>query len=259
MKTLEVLEYPEIVLSQNLGKKTAIELQQMFHEEVRGTNFRNGHALIFSDSNENQWLWKKVDLTTLVNEFIVSFLASELEIRVPISLIAKRGHSLGLLQKWVIDAVELSSYAKSQPKITNKEEILELIIFSAWIGANDRHASNHIYSDGKLYAIDFEDSFSGHIQGNELCLYFPWIKNSNIMEESLFRMKNLIKDKKILQKLENFVELATLKEDNRARKAVKNQLMKILSLLNNNLINFEKVVENYIERSISPTKFLDLF
>ncbi len=144
MKTLEVLEYPEIVLSQNPGIESAIELQKMFHEKVRGTNFRNRHALIFSDSNECQWLWKKVGLTTLVKEFLVSFLASELGIRVPTSLIAIRGHSLGLLQKWVSDAIELSSYAKSQPKITNKEEILELIIFSAWIGANDRHASNHI-------------------------------------------------------------------------------------------------------------------
>jgi hypothetical protein len=259
VKTLEVLEYPEIVLSQNPGKESAIELQKVFLEKVRGTNFRNGHALIFSDSHESQWLWKKVDLSILINEFIISFLAHELGIRVPTSLIAKRGHSLGLLQKWVSDAVELSSYTKSQPKIANKEEILDLIIFSAWIGANDRHASNHIYSDGKLYAIDFEDSFSGNIQGNEICLYFPWIKESKIMEESLIKMKIRIKEKKILQKLENFVELATLKEDNRAKKAVKDQLTRILSLLNENLNNFEKVVENYIARSISPSKLFDLF
>ena len=259
MNILEVLEYPEIVLSLNHGRDSTLELQNVFLGEIRGTNYQEDYALIFTDSNECRWLWKKVSKTTLLNEFIVSFLAQELGISVPTSLIAKRGNSLGLLQKWMKDAVELSSYTNSQPNRINKEEIMDLVIFSAWIGANDRHASNHLYSDGRLYAIDFEDSFSVNINGNELCLYFPFIKYSNRKKESLFRIKSLIMKKKLLNKLENFGENISFKEDIRAKKALKDQLKRIHSFLSNNFNNLEVVVDNYIEISLSPADHIDLF
>jgi hypothetical protein len=259
VKILEVLNYPEVVLSLDHSAESAVELQNVFLKNIRGSNFKDGQATIFSDKNECLWFWKDTRFSTLIHEIIISFLAKELNICVPKSMIGKKGHSLGLIQEWINNAVELSYYKSSQPNVKNKDNILDLIIFMAWIGANDRHGGNYLFSDGKIYAIDFEDSFSTEIHGTELCLYFPWINSSTRIQKSITRIRDCIKERNLIQKVESLNDIINLKEDNRAKEALKRQIFKICMLLRHNYYHLERIVENYIENSASSTNSIDLF
>ena len=258
MRILEFLNYPELLFSIDQGVNSTLEFQNAFFHSIRGSNYKDGKAMVFSDQNGNFWLWKNTRFSSLIHEIIVAFLAEELEISVPKSIVAKREQSIGLIQEWIDNTVELNNFT-SCPNIRNHEDLLSLVIFLAWIGANDRHGGNYLYSDGKIYAIDFEDSFSTEVTGSELCLYFPWIKNSSKIKELTNRIRTRIDDMNLIQKLENFNEIINLKEDKRAKKALKEQLSRICYLLRHNKCNLEKIVEEYIKRSTSPTDCINLF
>lgn len=258
MIILDVLKYPEIVLSLENSAESAVELQDAFLKDIRGTNFKEGHSVIFTDKNKKLFLWKKTQYSSLIHEIIASFLAKELGISVPNSMIGKKGHSLGLIQQWINNAVELSCYSSSEPYLKNKDDILNLIIFLAWIGANDRHGGNFLYSEGEIYAIDFEESFSTDINGTELCLYFPWINSSTSIHELIIRIKKKIEERNLIQKLERLNDTINLKEEYRAKDALQKQISKICVLLRQNFYHLERIVANYVEKSVS-TKSIDLF
>ncbi len=248
---LDTLKYPEVILSLEHSAESAVEFQNAFLKDIRGTHFKEGHSVIFTDKNKNLWLWKKTQYSSLIHEIIASFLAKELDISVPNSMIGKKGHSLGLIQQWINNAVELSYYSSSEPNVKNKDDILNLIIFLAWIGANDRHGGNFLFSDGKIYAIDFEESFSANSKGTELCLYFPWINSSERFQELIMRIKKKIDQRNLIQKVESLNNIITLKEDYRAKDALQKQISKICVLLKHNFYHLERIVENYIEKSVS--------
>ncbi|MFX0123861.1 MAG: hypothetical protein ACFFAE_09505 [Candidatus Hodarchaeota archaeon] len=233
-----------------------IVFQSSFSKEIKGSNFKD-QALFFIDSEQRHWLWKKLPLIPLIREYLASILASELGIRVPRSILAKKGHSIGLIQEWVDSAKDLASFSKGQPILT-KTELLDLFVFEAWIGALDRHGGNYLAStEGKLWAIDFEDSFYETVQGSELCLYYPWIKDSK--EELKKAAKKLvlkISEKQVLEKNKKFFDLVNILQDLRAKEALTHQIRQIIELLEKNFAQIDKTVEYFLERSSSLPPFV---
>ncbi len=236
--------------------ESEVELQSSFSKKIRGSNFEE-QATIFIDTHQSFWLWKKLRLNSLVREYIASYLASQLGIRVPRSIIARKGYSIGLIQEWIEDVNGLPSFLNNLPKTINKNELIDLLVFEAWIGALDRHGGNYLASPkGNLWAIDFEYSFSNHIHGSELCLYYPWIKDSkHEIRRSIEKLLVQITEKQILEKNNNFFELVDFVRDPRAIEALKQQLIRIFSLLKENLAKLEEIVETYLDKSCSRSEF----
>ena len=235
--------------------ESEIELQSSFSKEIRGSNFKQ-QATIFIDKQQTFWLWKKLRLNSLVKEYIASYLASELGIRIPRSIIARKGYSIGLIQEWIEDAKGLPSYLNNIPKTINKTELIDLLVFEAWIGALDRHGGNYLASrKGNLWAIDFEYSFSNHIHGSELCLYYPWIKDSkHEIRKSIEKLLNQITEKQLLEKKGNFLNLGEFVRDPRAIEALKRQILQIFTLLKENLAKLDELVELYMDKSCSRSE-----
>ena len=82
-----------------------------------------------------------------------------------------------------------------------------------------------------------------------MCLYFPWINSSTRTQELIIRIKKQIEERNLIQKVENLSDVIALKEDHRAKEALKKQISKICALLRYNCYHLEKIVENYIEKS----------
>ena len=72
--------------------ESEVELQSSISKKIRGSNFEE-QATIFIDKDQSFWLWKKLRLSSLVREYIASYLASQLGIRVPRSIVARKGFS----------------------------------------------------------------------------------------------------------------------------------------------------------------------
>ena len=253
MKVPDHLEI-ELFPTQEVGLN--IVLQSSFLKEIRGSNFKD-QALFFIDSEQRQWLWKKLPLIPLIREFLASTLAAELGIPVPRTIIAKKGHSIGLIQEWVDSAKDLASFSDDQPILT-KTELLDLFVFEAWIGALDRHGGNYIAStEGKIWAIDFEDSFYETVQGSELCLYYPWIKDSKQdLKEAIEKLVLKITEKQLLEKSKVFLNLTNILQDPRAKEALAHQVLQIVELLKKNFDQIDKTVEDFLESSYSLPKFV---
>ncbi|MFX0181532.1 MAG: hypothetical protein ACFE95_00520 [Candidatus Hodarchaeota archaeon] len=240
---------------------TDIAIQSTLSMKIRGSNFHKKPATIFVDSNQNQWLWKDLTVSALTREYLVSFLASQLGLLIPRSLIAKKNHSLGLIQEWISNGKELYSSSKHQMNNTTKIKILNLIIFEAWIGALDRHGGNYLTYDGEVWAIDFEDSFATKTRGSELCLYFPWIKESqDDLNEAIQNFKSNITKKRLLKEdilFEQFSNLLKALKDPRAKIALRNQLSKMHDLLQENFLHLETLVNTYLHQDHPTYEFFD--
>ncbi len=254
---MKIPDHSEIELYPNQLIESEVVLQSSYSKNIRGSNFKD-QATFFIDSNHSSWLWKDLPLHSMVREYIVSFLAFELGIRVPRSIIAKRGHFIGLIQEW-IDCEDLTSFSNNQRALINKTELFDLFVFEALIGALDRHGGNYLSScEGELWAIDYEKSFSDdNIQGSELCLYYPWIKDSkNELEISIEKLIMQINEKQLFEINDNFLNLFNFPQDPRAREALKQQLAQIFELLKNNLAQLYEIVDAYLENSSSQPEFI---
>ncbi|MFX0150092.1 MAG: hypothetical protein ACFFAJ_04885 [Candidatus Hodarchaeota archaeon] len=228
-------------------------IQSSLSMQIRGSNFQKEPATIFIDKSQGHWLWKDQAITSLTREFVVSFLASQLDISIPRSIIAKKGRSLGLIQEWISNGKELQSFSNSQMNCNNKGRILELIIFETWIGALDRHGGNYLISEGEVWAIDFEESFGLETNGSELYLYFPWIKEANEELVDIIKdFKSKIRNRRLLKKetlFEQFSTLLKILKDPRAKVALHNQLNHIYDLLNENYLHLEKLVSSHLHQN----------
>ena len=227
-----------------------VVLQSCFLKKIRGSNFKD-QALFFVDSNRGRWLWKELPLLSLISEYIVSILASKLGINVPRSLIAKRGHSIGILQEWIESVEDLVSFSEDQTVSIKKDEIIDLFIFEAWIGALDRHGGNYVASsEGKLWGIDFEKCFSNDTQGSELGLYYPQtlLDSKEDLKKSIEKLDIQIHEKQILES-HQFLNLVNIPEDPRAKEALQRHLSQIFELLKDNLAHLEVTVNTFLEKS----------
>ena len=139
--------------------------------------------------------------------------------------------------------------------------ILDLIIFEAWIGALDRHGGNYLTHEGEVWAIDFEDSFATKTGGSELCLYFPWIKESqDELKNAIKNFKANILNKRLLNEdiwLEQFSSLLKVLDDQRAKIALRSQLSKMYDLLQENFLHIETLVNVYLHQDHMTLEFLD--
>ncbi|MFW9905485.1 MAG: hypothetical protein ACFFFH_14180 [Candidatus Thorarchaeota archaeon] len=253
---MKVPNHIEIELFPTQEVELTVVLQSSFSKEIRGSNFKD-QALFFIDSEQRHWLWKKLPLIPLIREYLASTLAAELEIHVPRTIIAKKGHSIGLIQEWVGSAKDLASFSDNKP-ILAKTELLDLFVFEAWIGALDRHGGNYLAStEGKIWAIDFEDSFYETVQGSELCLYYPWIKDSKKdLKEAVEKLVLRITKKRLLEKSKTFLNLANILQDRRAKEALTHQVLQIVELLKKNFDQMDKTVEEFLENSNSLPRFI---
>lgn len=252
---MKIPDHSEIELYPIQNSESDVIIQSSFSKKIRGSNFKD-QATIFIDTKQREWLWKKLPPFSLIQEYIVSSLAFDLGIHVPRSILARRGHSIGLIQEW-IDCKDLPSFCDDHQTLNNnKTELLDLFVFEAWIGALDRHGGNYLTSrEGKLWAIDFEQSFSKTNFGSELCLYFPWIKDSkNELEKSIKKVIIQTNERQLLER--NFLNIVNFPQDPRAREALKHQLTKIFELLKNNLAQLDKIVDTYLENSFSKPEFI---
>jgi hypothetical protein len=253
---MKVPDHLEIELFTTPEEGLNVILQSSFSKEIRGSNFKD-QALFFIDSEQRHWLWKKLPLIPLIREYLASVLAAELGIHVPRMIIAKKGHSIGLIQEWVDSVKDLASFSKDQPILT-KTELLDLLVFEAWIGALDRHGGNYLAStEGKIWAIDFEDSFYETVQGSELCLYYPWIKDSKKdLKEAVEKLVQKIRERQLLEKSKTFLNLVNVVQDPRAKEALVHQVLQIVELLKKNFAQIDKTVEEFLENSYSLTIFV---
>lgn len=251
-----VPDHSEIELYRVQQMETEVVLQSCFLKKIRGSNFKD-HALFFVDSNRDRWLWKELPLLSLISEYIVSILASRLGINIPRSIIAKKGHSIGILQEWMESVEDLVSFSDNQTNSIKKDEIINLFIFEAWIGALDRHGGNYVTSsEGKLWGIDFEKSFSNDTQGSELCLYYPQILSDSKenLKISIEKLVIQINEKQVLES-HQFLKLINIPKDPRAKEALQRHLSQIFDLLKDNLTQLEGTVNNYLEKSFSTPDF----
>ncbi|MFX0013957.1 MAG: hypothetical protein ACFFB2_18365 [Promethearchaeota archaeon] len=247
----------EIELYPRHQKEAIILFQTSFSKEIRGSNFQD-QSQFFIDNDDRIWLWKKLTLNKLIREYIVSTLASELGIRIPQSIISRRGYSLGLLQEWVERAEELAVSLGSTSTSIKETDILDLFVFEAWIGALDRHGGNYLTSNkGELWGIDFENCFSRDITGSELCLYYPWIKDSKQgLEQAIKKLTGLITEKRLLENYKSILNIVNILADPRAKKAFKYQLALIFTLLKDNLAELAETVDTYLDNSLSSPGFI---
>ncbi|MFX1285954.1 MAG: hypothetical protein ACFFB5_20090 [Promethearchaeota archaeon] len=252
---MKIPEYLEIELYPIQQTEEDLVFQSYLLKQIRGSNFKD-NALFFIDNEQRHWLWKGLPLIPLIREYLASTLASELGIHVPRSIIAKKGHSIGLIQEWIDNATDLTSFSNDYP-LQTKTELLDLFVFEAWIGALDRHGGNYLAStEGKLWAIDFEDSFYETVQGSELCLYYPWIKDSKKeLKKSIEKLVSKIKEKQLLEKSKAFLNLDNILQDSRAKEALMNQVLEIVDLLEKNYAQLEEKVNLFIESSYSLPAF----
>lgn len=249
-------DHSEIELYHVQQMKSEVVLRSCFSEKIRGSNFKD-YTLIFVDSNRGCWLWKELPLLSLISEYIVSILAKKLGINVPRSLIAKKGHSIGILQEWMESVENLVSFSDNRTISIKKDEIIDLFIFEAWIGALDRHGGNYITSsEGKLWGIDFEKCFSNDPQGSELCLYYPQILSDSKedLKRSIEKLVIQIHEKRVLES-HQFLNLVNFPKDPRAKEALQRYLSHILELLKDNLTQLEGTVNTYLEKSSSVPEF----
>lgn len=230
-----------------------IIIQRTLSKKIRGHNFTR-EASILIDINQQAWLWKQLPIPGMVREYVTSVLAMELGVSIPKSIIAKRNSSIGLIQEWLDDVLEL--HQSNDIQITDKNRIVDLFLFEAWIGAFDRHGGNYLTNNkGELWAIDFEDSYTSPVHGSELCLYFPWMKNSpELIHHGIVKLRQFILEKQLLKEItffSRFSKLFDISKDPRGKVAIKTQLLEIYELLTQNFLDLDRIVENYLVNSSS--------
>lgn len=217
---------------------------------VRGTNYKK-KAFVFTDTENNKWLWKKLSPKILLTEYIISILAQFLEIPIPQSILSKIGHSYGLLQFWIEGGEELQ---KSRNRIETK--LKELIVFEAWIGALDRHGANYLITSDQIWAIDFEDSFSNKTMGSELFLYYPWLRETDFDSE-VRKIQSEIDRKKLISLKNKILKEFPLPMDSRAKIALMKFVDDIFTFLSKNSKDLSILVEEYVYYNSESNKIFD--
>jgi hypothetical protein len=247
---MNLSEFPEVIES-SFSHAADIFLTDYTTIQVRGSNFKNNEALIFADNLSDQWLWKSTNPTVLVKEFLASYIASQLKIPVPRVLIAKKGTRIGLLHEWLgSEAIELKDLSNKDLNRFPSEEIIDLLLLEALLGAIDRHGGNYLYSQSKLWGIDFENSFNKSELDSELLLYFNNLNDSKVLiSQQLKTFTDLIKAKNILNNIDPILKVIDkLPLDPRAIINMKSQVKDIYNALQANLLILDELLLNYFQR-----------
>jgi len=222
--------------------------------KVRGSNFKN-FSTLFTDETNNYWLLKKLNFRALLNEYIVSILAQELNIPVPRSIIIKNDYSFALMQEFVENNDELMANLHFKAK---EEDIIQLMIFESWIAAVDRHAGNYLIADNKLWAIDFKECFSESVDGTELPIFLPWMQDV-LLNKSVALFKSKITQARILEIKEEVLNLSELLTDTRAQENIVRTIIEIFELLIDNFSKLEYKANQYLNsRNNSNDIFLQM-
>jgi hypothetical protein len=255
---MSISEFPEVIESSLSQSNADIFFTDCTTVQVRGSNFKNSNALLFADNLQDSWLWKSTNNTVLIKEFIVSYIATHLGLPVPRVLIAKKGTKIGLLHEWLgIEAIELKHISPKNLNRFSKKGIIDLLILEAFIGAIDRHGGNYLYSQNKLWGIDFENCFSKDELDSELQLYFNDLKDSSVSINSQIKaFTDLIKAKNILTNKDSiFLIIDKLPLDPHAIVNMKNQVNAIFDTLQANLLILDELIIKYFQRTIHHLPF----
>lgn len=247
---MSISEFPEVIES-SLSHYADIILNDYTTVQIRGSNFKKNTAIIFVDNLHSRWLWKSTNTSTLIKEFLASYIASQLEVPVPRVLIAKKGTKIGLLHEWLgTEAIELKDLPSKDLNRFQLEDIIDLLLLEALFGAIDRHGGNYIYSRNKLWGVDFEKSFSSSELDSELGLYFNTLKDSKVLiNKQLKTFTDLIKTKNILTTKESILKLIDgLPLDPRSINNMKSQAEDIYNTLQANLLILDELVLAYFQR-----------
>ena len=254
---MSISEFPEVI-ENPLSQTADIILTDYTTVQVRGSNFANNSALIFADNLHDQLLWKTVNPSVLIKEILASYIASQLKISVPRVLIAKQGNKIGLLHQWLgLEAVELKDLSKKDLNQYPVNEIFDLLLFEAFLGAIDRHGGNYLYSQRKLWGIDFENSFTSNNLDSELKLYFGNLAESKgLLDTKIKAFIEIIKAKNILNhKNIVFETIEKLPLDSRAINNMKNQVEDIFNTLQTNLLILDEQILAYFQRKTHQLPF----
>ncbi len=247
---MSISEFPEVI-ENSLSQTADIILTDYTTIHVRGSNFENNAAVIFADNLHDSWLWKSVNPSVLIKEFLASYIAAQLEVPVPRVLIAKQGKKIGLLHQWLgAEAVELKNLSQRDLKKFPVDKIIDLLLFEAFLGAIDRHGGNYLYSQRKLWGIDFENSFTSDLLDSELSLYFDNLNESEVLiDHRIKSFTDLIKAKNILNNKTPILEtIEKLPLDSRAINSMKSQVKDIFSTLQANLLILDEQILTYFQR-----------
>ena len=247
---MSLSEFPEVI-ENSLSQTADIILTDYTAIQIRGSNFKNNAAIVFADRSHNNWLWKSANPSVLIKEFLASYIASQLDVPVPRVLIAKHGKKIGLLHQWLgTEAVELKNLSQREVKQFPAEDIFDLLLFEAFLGTIDRHGGNYLYSQRRLWGIDFENCFTSDLLDSELSIYFDNLKESEILINrkiksftDLIKAKNILNDKAII-----FEIIDRLPLDSRAIKSMKSQVEDIFSILQANLLILEEQILAYFQK-----------
>ena len=246
---MSISEFPEVI-ENSLSQTADIILTNYTTIQIRGSNFKNSAAVVFADRSHNNWLWKSTNPSVLIKEFLASYIASQLEVPVPRVLIAKQGKKIGLLHQWLGEAVELKDLNRKNLKQFPVDDIIDLLLFEAFLGAIDRHGGNYLYSQRRLWGIDFENSFTSDKLDSELNLYFDNLKETEVLINhkiksftDLIKAKNILNDKTLI-----FEIIDRLPLDSRAINSMKSQVEDIFNTLQANLLILEEQILAYFQR-----------
>ncbi|MCK4847876.1 MAG: hypothetical protein KAT16_02500 [Candidatus Heimdallarchaeota archaeon] len=250
---MSISEFPNVIENSLLQSDADITLTDYTTIQIRGSNFKNNKAIIFADNLHSRWLWKSTNTSTLIKEFLASYIASQLEVPVPRVLIAKKGTKIGLLHEWLgTEAIELKDLPPKDLNRFQLEDIIDLLLLEALLGAIDRHGGNYLYSQSKIWGIDFENSFSSDELDSELCLYFSFnnLKDSGVLiNKQLKTFIDMIKTKNIVNNKDPILKMIDkLPLDPRAITNMKNQVKDIYNALQANLLILDELLHNYFQR-----------
>jgi len=248
---MSISEFPEVIESSLSKSNVDIFLTDYTTIQVRGSNFKNNQAIVFADNLDDSWMWKSTNNSVLIKEFLASYIATQLEVPVPRVLIAKKGNKIGLLHEWLgTEAIELKDLSPKDLARFSIEDVVDLLLLEALLGAIDRHGGNYLYSQNKLWGIDFENSFSSNEPDSELDLYFNTLKDSGVLiNKQLKTFIDLIKAKNILLTKNSVLKMIDkLPLDPRAINNMKKQVEGIYNTLQANLLILDELVLAYFQR-----------
>jgi hypothetical protein len=254
---MSISEFPEVI-ENSLSQTADIILTDYTTIRLRGSNFKNNAAVVFADRSHNSWFWKSVNPSVLIKEFLASYIASQLEIPVPRVLIAKQGNKIGLLHQWLgTEAVELKDLPQNDLKQFPVEEIIDLLLLEAFLGAIDRHGGNYIFSQNKLWGIDFENSFTTNELDSELYLYFNNLKQSEtLIYDQIKSFSDMIKSKDLLNNKDPiFQTIERLPMDPRAISRMKSQVKDFFDTLQANLLILDELILAYFQKKTHHLPF----
>ncbi len=253
---MAISEFPNAI-ENSLSSHSGLALNNRSPVKLRGSNFKNTTYIYSNSTTDKKWLWKSVNTTSMIKEFLASYLASKLGVNVPRSILAQKGTQIGLLCEWLDESVELKDTTSSVLRKFPPKDVINLLLLEAWIGGSDRHSGNYLCVNDNLWAIDFERSFNTEPLDSELLLHFEWMQESkNQIKEELDLFKKLIMQKNVLQdesKVLNLID--NLPIDSRAKEALKIQVSIIFTSLHTNFEDLGTRIEKYFQGPVVSPLF----